>query len=55
MAKPEPEPDQQQNQDQNVPHRIREAWEDATGTEPAEPQEPSPKQDQGLGRPGRSV
>lgn len=32
-------------------HRIREAWEDATGAEPEPLQEPEPKQDQGPGRP----
>ena len=45
-------------QDQNLPHRtvwhrlhrIREAWEDATGAEPAPPQEPEQPQDRGRGR-----
>ena len=35
----------------HVVNRIREAWEDHTGTEPAPPQEPEQKQDQGPGRP----
>ena len=35
----------------HVLHRIREAWEDATGTEPAPPQEPEQKQAPGPGRP----
>ena len=50
---------EQQKQDQSLPirtawhllHRIREAWEDATGADHAPPQDPAPKRTEGAGRP----
>ena len=47
-----------QNQNQGLPtrtawhvlHRIRETWEDVTGTEPAPPQEPEQNPEPGPGR-----
>ena len=52
---PKPEPELPRRTAWYILNRIRETWEDVTGTEPEPPQKPEPVQDQdqkrGRGRP----